>query len=30
MLQDGRVIGRGRHEQLLAGCPDYKRLIDAR
>ncbi|WP_307277041.1 NHLP family bacteriocin export ABC transporter peptidase/permease/ATPase subunit [Labrys wisconsinensis] len=29
MLRAGRVIGRGRHPELLASCPDYRHLIDA-
>jgi ABC-type bacteriocin/lantibiotic exporter with double-glycine peptidase domain len=29
MLEGGRAIGRGRHEDLLATCPQYRRMIDA-
>lgn len=29
MLEAGRVIGRGRHEELLASCPAYRRLVHA-
>jgi NHLM bacteriocin system ABC transporter peptidase/ATP-binding protein len=29
MLEAGRVIGRGRHEELLVSCEPYRRLVDA-
>jgi NHLM bacteriocin system ABC transporter peptidase/ATP-binding protein len=29
MLQEGRVVGRGRHDALVASCPEYRRLIHA-
>jgi NHLM bacteriocin system ABC transporter peptidase/ATP-binding protein len=29
MLSGGRVIGRGSHESLLDGCPEYARMVQA-
>jgi len=29
MLESGRVIGRGRHEELLESCPPYRLLVHA-
>jgi ATP-binding cassette subfamily B protein len=27
VLEDGRVVGRGTHDQLLAGCPTYAEIV---
>jgi ABC-type multidrug transport system fused ATPase/permease subunit len=27
VLDDGRLVGDGTHEELLAGCPAYRRLV---
>jgi ABC-type bacteriocin/lantibiotic exporter with double-glycine peptidase domain len=29
VLQEGHVVGRGRHEVLIESCPEYRRLIHA-
>jgi len=29
VLEQGRVIGRGTHEELLANCPEYKEISDS-
>ena len=29
VLEDGRVVGTGTHEQLLAGCPTYREIVDS-
>ena len=29
VLDGGRIIGRGSHEQLLANCPEYKEISDS-
>jgi len=29
VLEDGRVVGRGTHESLLAGCPTYVEIVDS-
>ena len=29
VLDEGRVIGMGRHEQLLASCPEYREISDS-
>ncbi|GAB2593209.1 ABC transporter ATP-binding protein [Microlunatus antarcticus] len=29
VLEDGRVVGRGTHEELLAGCPTYAEIVDS-
>ncbi len=29
VLEDGRVVGQGRHADLMIGCPAYARLVDA-
>ena len=28
-LEEGRVIGRGTHEELLASCPTYREISDS-
>ena len=28
VLEDGRIIGRGTHEQLLSSCPAYRAIYD--
>lgn len=28
VMDEGRIVGDGRHEQLLQNCPQYKRLVD--
>jgi ATP-binding cassette, subfamily B, multidrug efflux pump len=27
VLEDGRVVGRGTHEELVAGCPTYQEIV---
>ena len=29
VLEDGRVVGRGRHEELLLGCPTYAEIVQS-
>ena len=29
VLEDGKVIGKGTHEELLASCPEYKEISDS-
>ncbi len=29
VLEDGRIVGRGTHEELLAGCPTYVEIVDS-
>jgi len=29
VLEDGRVVGRGTHDELLAGCPTYAEIVDS-
>ena len=29
VLEQGRIIGRGTHEELLASCPEYKEISDS-
>jgi ATP-binding cassette subfamily B multidrug efflux pump len=29
VLEDGRVVGQGTHESLLAGCPTYAEIVDS-
>ncbi len=29
VLDDGRVVGRGRHEELLASCPTYAEIVQS-
>jgi ATP-binding cassette, subfamily B, multidrug efflux pump len=29
VLEDGEVVGIGRHEQLLAGCPTYREIVES-
>ncbi len=29
VLDDGRVVGRGRHTELLAGCPTYQEIVES-
>ncbi|GAA3566465.1 ABC transporter ATP-binding protein [Microlunatus spumicola] len=29
VLEDGRVVGQGTHESLLAGCPTYVEIVDS-
>ena len=29
VLEDGRVVGQGTHEELLAGCPTYAEIVDS-
>ncbi|MBQ9985337.1 MAG: ABC transporter ATP-binding protein [Oscillospiraceae bacterium] len=29
VLDDGRIIGRGKHEELLESCPEYKQISDS-
>ncbi len=29
VLEDGRIVGRGRHEELLADCPTYAEIVDS-
>ena len=29
VLEDGRVVGSGTHESLLAGCPTYVEIVDS-
>lgn len=29
VLEDGRIVGRGTHDQLLASCPTYVEIVDS-
>ena len=29
VLEDGRIIGRGKHEDLLESCPEYREISDS-
>lgn len=29
VLEDGRIVGRGTHDELLAGCPTYSEIVDS-
>ena len=29
VLEDGRVVGTGTHEELLATCPTYAEIVDS-
>ena len=29
VLDDGAIVGRGRHEELLAQCPTYAEIVDS-
>ncbi|MBQ7935244.1 MAG: ABC transporter ATP-binding protein, partial [Clostridia bacterium] len=29
VLEHGKIIGRGTHEELLASCPEYKEISDS-
>ena len=29
VLDDGRIVGRGTHEELLDGCPTYQEIVDS-
>ena len=29
VLDDGEIVGKGRHEELLAGCPVYREIYDS-
>ena len=29
VLEDGRVVGQGTHEELLADCPTYAEIVDS-
>lgn len=29
VLEDGEVVGIGRHEELLAGCPTYREIVES-
>jgi ATP-binding cassette, subfamily B, multidrug efflux pump len=29
VLEDGQIVGIGRHEELLAGCPTYAEIVDS-
>jgi ATP-binding cassette subfamily B protein len=29
VLEDGEVVGRGRHEELLATCPTYVEIVES-
>ena len=29
VLDDGRIVGRGTHEELLASCPTYQEIVDS-
>ena len=29
MLDDGKIIGMGRHEDLMRSCPDYAEIAEA-
>ncbi len=29
VLEDGRVVGEGTHDELLAGCPTYAEIVDS-
>lgn len=29
VLEDGRVVGRGRHHELLADCPTYQEIVES-
>ncbi|MGO4958235.1 ABC transporter ATP-binding protein [Luteococcus sp. Sow4_B9] len=29
VLEDGRIVGRGTHDELLANCPTYQEIVDS-
>jgi ATP-binding cassette, subfamily B, multidrug efflux pump len=29
VIEDGRIVGQGRHEELLAGCPTYIEIVES-
>ena len=29
VLEDGRIVGRGRHADLLSTCPTYQEIVDS-
>jgi ATP-binding cassette, subfamily B, multidrug efflux pump len=29
VLEDGEIVGRGRHDELLAGCPTYAEIVES-
>ena len=29
VLEDGRVVGLGSHDELLAGCPTYQEIVES-
>ena len=29
VLDDGRIVGRGRHQELLASCPTYAEIVQS-
>ena len=29
VIEDGRIIGCGKHEELMASCPEYKEIGDS-
>ena len=29
MIEDGEIIGYGKHEELMEGCPEYKEISDS-
>ena len=29
VLDDGKIIGKGTHEELLVSCPEYKEISDS-
>lgn len=29
VLEDGRIVGRGRHDELLESCPTYVEIVES-
>ncbi len=29
VLEDGRIVGRGTHDELVAGCPTYAEIVQS-
>jgi ATP-binding cassette subfamily B protein len=29
VLEDGRIVGAGTHDELLAGCPTYAEIVES-